>query len=581
MRAVPVVTPWSSRVGPTGAPAGTRGEAPVAIAPASRDAAFLLAARLDAAGAPVDAYDGKLDRPRVFAAALDDDALDALARLDQPPIEPVAAWDLAEGIGPAGVPTDRVADAGPNGLHGRCVNLPTRGVTGVNWSAREHCYRHAPEEYAAIHFHADDLEDAGWEPDLALTVPDGLPSGVYAVRLRAGDAEDHVPFAVLPPRGTATARALVLLPTASYMAYGNDHQGTDLGLAELVLGHTPVLSPSDIVLATRRDLGGSLYDSHQDGSGNCYSSRLRPLLTMRPRYLSPIANGPWGFVAELYLVDWLVAQGMPFDVATDEDLHAEGVDLLSRYRVVVTGAHPEYTSHRMLDALEEYACSGGRLMYLGGNGFYWVTEFHPEKPHVIEVRRGIAGIRAWEGQPGEHHLASTGGLGGLWRHHGRAPQKLVGVGFAAEGLDESSHFRRTPDADDPRGAWVFEGVDGETFGAHGLWGGGAAGLELDRYDLALGTPPHALLLAASEGHTDMYLRVVEEVPVTRPGLGGTQDPDVRADLVLFGTPGDGAVFSAPSIAWSASLSTNGYDNDVSRITRNVLDRFLAEGPLPG
>ena len=146
-------------------------------------------------------------------------------------------------------------------------------------------------------------------------------------------------------------------------------------------------------------------------------------------------------------------------------------------------------------------------------------------------------------------------------------------------MDESSYFRRLPDSRDPRAAWVFEGVDGETFGDHGLIQGGASGLELDRYDLSLGTPPETLLLAYSEGHTDQYLRVVEEIPVTRNGIGGTQDPGVRGDVVLFTTPGGGAVFSGSSIAWSASLSWNDYDNDVARITGNVLERFRAEGPI--
>jgi N,N-dimethylformamidase len=34
------------------------------------------------------------------------------------------------------------------------------------------------------------------------------------------------------------------------------------------------------------------------------------------------------------------------------------------------------------------------------------------------------------------------------------------------------------------------------------------------------------------------------------------------------------VFATSSIAWSGSLSHDGYDNDVSRITANVLNRFV-------
>ena len=40
------------------------------------------------------------------------------------------------------------------------------------------------------------------------------------------------------------------------------------------------------------------------------------------------------------------------------------------------------------------------------------------------------------------------------------------------------------------------------------------------------------------------------------------------------------MFSTSSIAWCGSLLDNGYDNNVSRITANVLRRFQEEEPLP-
>src|SRR5262249_61139084 len=81
----------------------------------------------------------------------------------------------------------------------------------------------APDEYAAIWFHEDDLEDARWRPSLELRVPDHLTSGVYAVRLATNDGDDEIPFFVRPARGRATADVVVLMPTLSYLAYGNEH----------------------------------------------------------------------------------------------------------------------------------------------------------------------------------------------------------------------------------------------------------------------------------------------------------------------------------------------------------------------
>jgi N,N-dimethylformamidase len=235
----------------------------------------------------------------------------------------------------------------------------------------------------------------------------------------------------------------------------------------------------------------------------------------------------------------------------------------------------------MLDGFESYLANGGRAMYLGSNGFYWIVSFHPEKPHVMEVRKGESGCRAWQARPGEYYHSTTGERGGLWRNRGRPPQKIFGVGFTSEGFDRSQPYFRMPDGFDERATFIFEGVgEDELIGDFGLAGGGAAGYEIDRYELALGTPPEALLLASSEGHSKNYPHVVEEVLFPFPGMDGTQDPQVRADLVYFTTPGDGAVFSTSSISWCGSLSHNGYDNNVSRITGNVLRAFANEERLP-
>ena len=47
-------------------------------------------------------------------------------------------------------------------------------------------------------------------------------------------------------------------------------------------------------------------------------------------------------------------------------------------------------------------------------------------------------------------------------------------------------------------------------------------------------------------------------------------------MVYFETPNKGAVFSVGSIAWCGALSHNGYENNVSRITENVLRQFSSE-----
>jgi N,N-dimethylformamidase len=233
----------------------------------------------------------------------------------------------------------------------------------------------------------------------------------------------------------------------------------------------------------------------------------------------------------------------------------------------------------MWDAMNQWLGNGGRLMYLGANGWYWRVAFHQELPGVIEVRRAEDGIRTWATEPGEYHHGFTGEFGGLWRRIGRPPNLICGLGFIAQGFDVSSYYRRGPDADDPRAAFIFEDVPDEIIGDFGLIGGGAAGLELDCITRDLGSPANILRLASSENHSALVMLVNEEFGVVPANIGGDQNDRVRADLAFAETPSGGALFGVGSIAWCGSLSHNSYDNNVSRITANVLRRFMKEEPF--
>ncbi|SMH26489.1 N,N-dimethylformamidase beta subunit family domain-containing protein [Mesorhizobium australicum] len=528
-----------------------------------------------------DKYNGKLDSPILSNVPLSRLQIEqALAGTlpDRLASAILARWDFAREI-----TTETVVDLSGNRLNGETVNLPARGMKGYNWSGREMSWRHAPEEYGAIHFHDDDLYDSGWDVDFELTVPDSFRSGIYAAHVRTEGGEDYIPFVVRPKHGTRKAKIAFLVPTASYMAYANDHMALDFSVTQLAIGRVIVVSDKDSLLQEHPEYGLSCYDVHSDGSGVCYSSRLRPIVDMRPKVegaLGGTGSSLWQFNADLHITDWLETKGFDFDCITDEDLHYEGLSALSGYNTILTGSHPEYWSKQMWNTLDGYKKLGGRLMYMGGNGWYWRIAYHQTKPGVIEVRRAEDGIRSWEAVPGEYYHSFTGEFGGLWRRQGLPPQMVAGTGFTAQGFDISSYFRRTKESFDPRASFIFEGIgDEELIGDFGLIGGGAAGLELDRADRLLGTPPNALIVAASENHTGVYYVVCDEMLTNRPGLSGPDNPLVRADMVFYETPAGGAVFSTSSIAWSGSLSHNGYDNNVSRITENVLRRFVDDTPF--
>lgn len=527
-------------------------------------------------------FNGKIDRHGMFDRVLSREELDSIRDTGKPPQSGIIAyWDTTAGYTDYGI-GDEVRDIGPHGLHSKGYNRPVRAQTGFNWNGRNDSFRLAPQEYGGIEFHNDAVIDCKWEPTRSWTVPE-LKSGAYAMRLRAGDGkglgEEYVVFFVRAR--VPKARIAFLVPTASYLAYANEHLSFDAQMVQPISGQPPIVSEIDIELYQTKDFGLSTYDHHADDAGVCYSSYRRPILNMRPRSRLSSMGITWQFPADLSIIGWLEHLNYDYEVLTDEDLHVEGLAALKPYNLIINGSHPEYYSEEMLDATEDYIAEGGRLIYMGGNGYYWNIGFRPEEPWCMEVRKLDSGMRAWNARPGEHYLATNGQRSGLWKNLGRPPQKLTGVGFISQGFESARPYRRMPDSYHRRASWMFEGIEGEIIGDFGLAHEGAAGIEIDRYDLSLGTPPHTLIVAASGGHSDNYMLVCEEILYAYPGMTGTHDYRIRADITYFTAPHDGAVVSTGSIAFGQSLPFNNFDNNVSKLLKNIVDAFARKGKLPG
>jgi N,N-dimethylformamidase len=306
-----------------------------------------------------------------------------------------------------------------------------------------------------------------------------------------------------------------------------------------------------------------------------YSSYRRPLVTMRPRWRWWATGAPRHFAADLRLVDWLQAHAYEHDVMTDHDLDAHGAALLGSYRVVILVGHPEYWTERMMDALEQHIRDGGRVLCLGGNALVWAATINPGRPWLMEVRKGPRyGVPTWES------VHSTGEVGGEWSFRDRTGRRLLGVYYAGYGWPRKAAGYRALDVDE-RAAFIFDGVDrDELIGDFGAIQQGAAGDEFDATDRRDGTPPHALVVASSAGlHGPYEIAGGWSPQLKAPGPTGADNPDVRAEVVFFEGPNGGAVFAVGSINWCGSLAWNGYRNNVSQITRNVLDRFLMDGDL--
>jgi hypothetical protein len=307
---------------------------------------------------PIHFFNGRLDAPEIKA-------------LGKRPWS-VARWDFSKGID-----TDDIYDQSGSGLHGVLVNAPTRGVRGHDYDHRliGVSWKEATYGFGSIHFHDDEIDDAGWETDFSFTVPLDLRSGAYAIEVNDTDSDlkDSIVFFVRPKAFRPQAKVAFVFSTFTYLAYANEHmydetKSTHISFPE---GVQLVASDNYYKMVRRTDLGQAIYDLHSDGSGVVYSSSKRPILNVRPDYIHWGFQRPREFSADLLMVGFLEKLfGDGYDVLTDHDLHLRGAGALASYDVVISGSHPEYPSMESLNAYEEFTRNGGSLVYAGGNGFY-------------------------------------------------------------------------------------------------------------------------------------------------------------------------------------------------------------------
>ncbi len=469
-----------------------------------------------------------------------------------------ARWDFSKAMQQQEVPGE-----GPHASTLRLINTPRRAVKSSRWAGQSFDWRQRPDLYAGIHFHDDDLSDCRWPTTTELRLPPDAASGIYAVRIETAAGLHHVPLFARSHRNPAV---LFLASTFSYLAYGNSLWAPP--------SEQEIIASYPREAEAMRRAGLSTYCRHRDGSGIGLVSTKRPILNATPGLMGEAIGGQVAFNDDLRIIEWLDRTGEHWGLVSDHDLHREGAAALGGARVLVTGSHPEYHSRETLDAIESFTRQGGRLIYMGGNGFYWRVSTLSDAPHVMELRRAENGIRMWIEPEGEYHHQSDGEMGGLWRRLGRPPNHLVGVGYSAQADNERSSqpYVRTKEAENPRALFLFEGVTAGRIGDTTSLGA-AGGYEMDRTDQGLGTPGHALVVARTE-EFDADVLPVNEERLTHTRLDAA-DP-IRADLTFFEGPAGGAVLSTGSVLFAGALEER---EGAGRIMDNALKRFVDPEPF--
>ena len=367
-----------------------------------------------------------------------------------------------------------------------------------------------------------------WPAAVSLRVPHDWRSGYYVARLTAAGAKptrSELFVVVRPSHPGRDAKVLLQLSTNTYNAY------TNWG-------------------------GYSLY-----AYNGRHKVQGRRVSFDRPQHSQ---FGNW----ELPFVQWAEAEGYPLDYCVNSDLEFRS-ELLKHYKLVLSVGHDEYWSSPMRDNLEAFLGAGGNVAFFSGNTCCWQVRSEDNGRALACWKQSFGDDPYY--RSGHHKLLTT-----LWSHYlvGRPENSLTGVGFLWGGYRKShGQFMNDPAEYTVHRTdhWLFAGTGlkpGAKFGGKDT----VVGYECDGCELAwkdgLPFPTH------KDGTPENF-----EVVATAPARWHPDDCEWyerwekgrTGNAVLGAYTRGGTVVTVGSTDWSFGLKGN--DANITRITKNVLDKF--------
>jgi hypothetical protein len=453
-----------------------------------------------------------------------------------------------------------------------------------------------------------DRDGCGWPAAARIAVGETWRSGYYDIVLTddLGQAAHHF-VCVRAAAGAPGGRMVLALTTntlAAYNYWGGRSAYCDVGalmsrrlrLPESMAGAIGVLSTQrpipPLLLAPPAEMP-RLVNLRKRGFEE------RPWAGADPAWSREHGQSPYdgsaGFLHkwEHRFVAWAEAEGFDLDYLTDFDLDADPA-ALDPYGVLVLVGHSEYWSGPQRAAIDAFVDRGGRLAIFSGNTGFWKVRWEDEGRTLI--------CHKWRGFEDDPVAAADPAAGThLWSHpaFGAPEAQTTGLSFifagyhrlglcAARGQGGYTVYRNDH--------WALEGCDlyyGDVIGDEvpllGYENDGCL-FDFDADGLPapvarLGVPENLEIIAlapAAFGEAPSPYRPLippEQLGVVAQIAYGSNSPAAQA-RVLRGhavmasfTKGKGEVFNAGTTEWAHGLAAG--DPFVTRITRNVLGRFLA------
>jgi hypothetical protein len=444
-------------------------------------------------------------------------------------------------------------------------------------------------------------EGCGWPVRHRWRVPADCASGFFRVvstcRRADGSRVMQHHFFVVRPTEATRRKLLMLLPTATWMAYNdwagaNHYQGIDGTGRNLACPRLHAQRPwarglvwlpegaPRVMAEVPPELGeGPFYPNKEWAQANGFCMYYN--------------SAGWAQF-DRHFLQWAEREGYAPDMITQTDLHYRP-EILDLYGTVVIVGHDEYWSWEMREALDAFTERGGKVARFGAN-YLWqirmedagnIQVCHKFRAPAEDPVRGTDAIRRmttlWEAPevawPGSSTVG-VNGVEGLYASWG---------GFTPRGQRGFTVYR--PEH------WAFAGT-GLYYGD--IFGGSARifGYEVDGLDYTFrdGLPYPTgqdgaatdidilamapAVLAEGVHHGDgsrQYLADSDLTGIVRLMTGGVAEADLHryrygSGMVVHMRKGKGEVVSAASCEWVMGLKRR--EPFTERITRNVLDRFL-------
>jgi hypothetical protein len=387
---------------------------------------------------------------------------------------------------------------------------------------------------------------------IGYTAPPGMiegpeRSGLYVLWARTPSGKAYsFPWIVAPAK--PRAKVAVLASTITWNAYNNWGGRSNYINADQLPERPVVHARQDLHrYRNQQPFGTWLAEDHEyrplsfdrpDPNNHFFDDPRDPQEPSRGRTQSGLGPGEWRLYA------WLEREGFDYDLYAESQLH-DGTLPLDQYTVLISAVHPEYWTRDMYRKVKDWVFkSGGRYMYLGGNGLNCEVVLEQNGTAMrclshLKSEHGEMGGKAPDGSMYESRMHRT---------TGESEASLLGVVCTETGIMTSAPYRVIDESH-----WTMAGTglrNGDLFGQHTLHEripGGASGHETDKRSAS--SPSNIVIIAKGINIDDGG----SEITLHEPGNGG-------------------AVFSVGSITWVPAILV---DDAVSTITKNVLMRFIA------